>query len=67
MRVVVDTNVFVSALIKPGESFSQLIVQLDEHGTVLYSTDTLTELVDVLRRRKFGKYTTPEDVAELVA
>jgi putative PIN family toxin of toxin-antitoxin system len=64
MRVVVDTN--ISLLIRPGETFHSLIDHLDQHATILYSTDTLTELVDVLRRTKFAKYPTPEEVAVLV-
>ena len=66
MRVVVDTNVFVSLLIRPGETFLSLIDILDRSATVLYSADTLTELVDVLRRQKFSKYTTPQNVSALV-
>ncbi len=66
MRIVVDTNVFVSLLIRPGDTFSALIDYIDRHATVLYSTDTLTEVVDVLRRPKFRKYTDAAEVAELV-
>jgi putative PIN family toxin of toxin-antitoxin system len=66
MRVVVDTNVFVSILIRPGAAFLSLVDYIDQHATILYSTETLTELIDVLRRDKFGKYTTPEDVAAFV-
>ncbi|HLG88974.1 MAG TPA: putative toxin-antitoxin system toxin component, PIN family [Alphaproteobacteria bacterium] len=58
MRVVVDTNVFVSLLIRPGEAFTALIDYIDRNATVLYSTETLTELVDVLRRPKFDRYMT---------
>jgi len=67
MRVVVDTNVFVSVLIRPGEAFAAFVDYLDQHATVLYSTETLTELVDVMRRKKFAAYTTPEEVADFVA
>jgi putative PIN family toxin of toxin-antitoxin system len=66
IRIVVDTNVFVSLLIRPGNAFSALIDYIDAKATVLYSTETLTELVDVLRRRKFAKYTTAADVAAFV-
>ena len=67
MRVVIDTNVFVSILIRPGDRFQKLIDYLDEHAAVLYSPETLTELVDVLRRDKFARYTTAAEVAEFVA
>ncbi len=66
MRLVVDTNIFVSILIKPGTALSALTDYIDKRGTILYSVDTLTELVDVLHRRKFGKYTRPEDIAAFV-
>ncbi len=66
MRVVVDTNVFVSLLIRPGDTLDSFIACLDQNATILYSTETLTELVDVLRRGKFAKYTDPQEVAALV-
>jgi putative PIN family toxin of toxin-antitoxin system len=66
MRLVVDTNIFVSLLIRPGSALSSFVEYLDQHGTILYSAETLTELVDVMRRRKFSAYTTAEDVAAFV-
>jgi putative PIN family toxin of toxin-antitoxin system len=66
MRLVIDTNVFVSALIRPGRSLTALIDHVDQHGTLLYSTETLAELVDVLSRRKFGAYTNPDQIAQFV-
>jgi uncharacterized protein len=66
MRVIVDTNVFVSLLIRPGEALSTFIEYLDEYAIILYSAETLTELVDVMRRRKFQTYTTAEEVATFV-
>jgi putative PIN family toxin of toxin-antitoxin system len=66
MRLVVDTNIFTSILIRPGETLSAFIDYIDRHATILYSAETLTELVNVLRRRKFRAYTTPEEVAEFV-
>ncbi len=66
MRVVVDTNIFVSILIRPGKALSTFVDYLDQHATILYSTETLTELVDVMRRRKFDAYTAPEEVAVFV-
>lgn len=66
MRVVVDTNVFVSLLIRPGDSFIALADFLDQQATVLYSAETLTEVIDVLRRQKFSRYTSTEDVAAFV-
>lgn len=70
MRVVIDTNVFVSALILPRGSCGPILLHL-RNGvyTLLYSHATLTELVDVLNRprlrRKYGL--TVEDVQTVVA
>lgn len=66
MRVVVDTNIFISLLIRPGTALSSLADYLDRYCTILYSAETLTELVDVMRRRKFSAYTTAEGVAAFV-
>jgi len=66
MRLVVDTNVLVSILIRPGKALSAFTDYLDQHAEFLYSTETLTELVDVLCRRKFSKYTTVEEVSAFV-
>jgi putative PIN family toxin of toxin-antitoxin system len=66
MRLVVDTNIFASILIRPGETLSAFIDYIDRHGIILYSAETLTELVNVLRRSKFRAYTTPEEAAEFV-
>ena len=66
MRLVIDTNIFTSILIRPGETLSTLIDYVDRHAIILYSAETLTELVNVLRRGKFRAYTTPEEAAEFV-
>lgn len=66
MRLVLDTNIFVSLLIRPGDTFLALVDYIDQGATIVYSTETLTELVDVLRRRKFARYTTAEEVAAFV-
>jgi len=60
-RCVFDTNVTVSALLfersTPAEAFFSV---LDE-GEVLISHDTLTELKDVISRKKFDSYLSRED------
>jgi putative PIN family toxin of toxin-antitoxin system len=65
MRLVLDTNVFVSVLIRPGATFQTLVAFIDRRATILYSPDTLTELVDVLGRSKFAPYTTRDQTAQL--
>lgn len=51
-RVVVDTNVLVSALIKKGKPL-ELIQRLIDKHTVILSSQMLAELADVLSRDKF--------------
>lgn len=51
-RVVVDTNVLVSALIKKGKPLKLIQRLLDKH-TVVLSSQMLAELADVLSRDKF--------------
>jgi uncharacterized protein len=52
VRVVVDTNVLVSALIDDGK-LRKLVVELLEKHTVILSRQMLAELADVLSRDKF--------------
>jgi putative PIN family toxin of toxin-antitoxin system len=51
-RVVVDTNVLVSALINRGKP-RRLVLKLLEEHTVILSRQMLAELADVLTRDKF--------------
>lgn len=51
-RVVIDTNVLVSALINKGKS-RRLVLNLLEGHTVILSSPMLAELADVLSRDKF--------------
>ncbi len=51
MRAVVDTNILVSALIRPQGAVGPMIVHLRRGDyTLLYNDATLEELVDVLNR-----------------
>lgn len=52
VRVVIDTNVLVSALIDDGKPRKLVIELLDKH-TVILSRQMLAELADVLSRDKF--------------
>ena len=52
-RVVIDTNVLVSAFLKEGKS-RNLVVKLLENHSVVLSTPMLAELADVLSRDKFN-------------
>lgn len=53
VRVVVDTNILVSALIKRGKPRKLVLKLLEEH-TVILSRQMLAELADVLTRDKFA-------------
>ena len=66
MRVVIDTNIFVSMLIRPTNEFGGILAFLDQKGTILYSFETLTELINVLGRDKFKKYTTAAHISAFV-
>ena len=69
MRTVIDTGIFVSALIRPqGRTGAVLQALKEERFTLIYSTDILVEIIDVLGRDKFRvKYhIRPEMVAALI-
>ena len=62
MRLVLDTNVLVSAILSPNSISAKVLNWGEDNGTILYSTDTLTEILTVLRRSKFAKYIDLEDI-----
>ena len=61
MRVVVDTNVVVSALLFGASVPGRAFVRVLNRGTILSSRSFVKELDDVLRRAKFDHYVTRED------
>jgi putative PIN family toxin of toxin-antitoxin system len=68
LRVVVDTNVWVSALVNPDGSKGQLI-QAARAGRleVVASWDLAEELIGALARRKLSRYRlSPEDEQEVL-
>jgi putative PIN family toxin of toxin-antitoxin system len=62
-RIVVDTNVFVSAIARPHSIPRQALDKVLDNGVLLFSEATMTELVEVLRRPKFDHYFGREDRA----
>jgi len=60
VRVVVDTNILVSALINRGKP-KKLVLKLLEEHTVILSRQMLAELADVLTRDKFAVKTAQVD------
>jgi putative PIN family toxin of toxin-antitoxin system len=69
MRAIIDTGVFVSALIrKEGTTGDILRALRDGRFTAIYTTDIVVEIIDVLGRTKFRtKYhIEPDDITALV-
>ena len=76
MRIVIDTNIFISRLLLPDSVPGRAATHAIDAGIVLVSEDTLTELADVLARPKLDAYLTLktrqqfflelEQIAELV-
>ena len=62
MRLVLDTNVLVSAILSPKSISAKVLNWGEDNGTILYSPNTLTEILSVLSRSKFAKYIDPEDI-----
>lgn len=66
MRVVVDTNVWVSRLLLATSTTALAVDKaLSEHDVVV-SEASMEELADVLSRRKFDRYVSRDDRAEFV-
>src|SRR5271169_6183341 len=55
-RLVVDTNVFASAIIFPRSAPRQVVDDALDQGVVLFSEATMSELTEVLSRSKFDRY-----------
>lgn len=69
MRVVVDTGVLVSGLIRPAGPVGEVLQALrDGRFTIVTSTDIILEIVEVLGRPKIrAKYhIQPQDVTALI-
>lgn len=56
LRLVLDTNVLVSALLLPGSTATQAVHRAFARGHVLVSVATVDELTNVLRRPRFDRY-----------
>lgn len=65
IRLVIDTNVLVSAILSPYSIPAKVLNWGEDNGIILYSTDTLAELLSVLARSKFAKYIQPDDIEGL--
>ena len=58
MRVVLDSNVVVSALLLSDSVPRQAFDKALDHGEIIISTPVLLELAEVLARDKLNKYLT---------
>jgi uncharacterized protein len=65
-RVVVDTNVLVSAALLPQSAPRQAVDLASQNGRLLFSEATFTELDDVLRRSKFDRYVSEQTRLEFL-
>ena len=60
-RLVIDSNVWIAALISPAGAARQLVdAVLDRNTDILMSEATFAELVSRLERPKFDRYRAPE-------
>ncbi len=69
MRIVIDTSVLVSGLIRP-QGIPGDVLRFLRNGkfTALYSNETIMEIVDVLGRNKFRQkyHIEPDDISALI-
>jgi putative PIN family toxin of toxin-antitoxin system len=60
-RLVVDTNVFVSAIVLPLSVPRRAVDKALDQGVLLFSEATMSELADVLFRQKLDHYVSREE------
>ena len=67
MRIVLDTNVLISALLLRGSVTRRAFDAAFANGSVLLSLELLAELTDVLGRKQFRKYVDDLDARRFAA
>lgn len=60
-RIVVDTNVFISAIILPRSVPREAVDRVLDRGVLLFSEATMTELAEVFFRPGFDRFVGRED------
>jgi uncharacterized protein len=60
-RVVIDTNVLISAALVPGATPSRVVAYVLQHQRLLFSEQTFEELSTRLHRPKFDRYLSLDD------
>jgi len=64
-KIILDTNLWISFLIS--KNFSQLDELIENKNiTLVFSNELLEEFIEVVRRPKFKKYLSEEDIANLL-
>jgi putative PIN family toxin of toxin-antitoxin system len=66
-RIVMDTNVLVSAMLIFGSVAERVLTIIEDHHRLLVSDETMKELMGVLSRPKFMKYITDDQATDFVA
>jgi putative PIN family toxin of toxin-antitoxin system len=61
LRLVFDTNIIISAMLFEGSKPSIAFAVGIDNGDILFSSSTLFELEEVLRRKKFDPYLSNEE------
>jgi len=62
MRVVLDTNVLISALLKPGNARKLLFTVADKNIQLLLSRDIVEEFLEVSTDQRLRKYVDENDI-----
>ena len=63
---VIDTNLFVSQLLTANSVPALAIQKSFNQGVILFSEETLSELINVIMRPKFDKYVSHSDRREYI-
>lgn len=65
-RVVIDTNVFISGLLRNSSVPGQAAAKARNHAVLLVAKETVAELADVLAESKFDHYVTVEQRVQFI-
>jgi putative PIN family toxin of toxin-antitoxin system len=65
-RVIIDTGVMVSRILRPDPVPAQAVALAERKTALIVSEETLAELIAVLTRPKFAKFVDMTDVKDIV-
>lgn len=66
LRVVADTNVIISRVLRPGSQPARAVVHAVSSGRLIVSEATMLELIEVIERPKFDAYLHLDERREFV-